>query len=154
MKLFLFIVMTSISVSVVCFAQNTDIPVAVKKSFDRIQPNTKVHWDLKNQLNGQIKSFEQLPKSKLLFTGQFQENGSVSAHIFNAKGEYIRKEIGIKPNELPLLTQIYVRSEMKHPISKATRWETLDGSIEYCVTLGQRQYLFSQYGDNLGRLEL
>ena len=100
------------------------------------------------------KSFEQLPKSKLLFTGQFQENGSVSAHIFNANGNYIRKEIGIKPNEHPLLTQIYVRSEMKHPISKATRWETLDGSIEYCVTLGQRQYLFSQYGDNLGRLEL
>lgn len=89
-----------------------------------------------------------------MYIGQFRENNTVAAHVFNGNGVYIRKEIGIKPNELPVLTQIYLRSKIQHPISKASRWEATDGSIEYCVTLGQRKYLFSQHGDNLGQLEL
>jgi hypothetical protein len=60
--------------------------------------------------------------------------------------------VGIKPSELPILTQNFVRSEIQHPISKAARWEAKDGSIEYCVTLGHRKYLFSQFGNNLGEL--
>jgi hypothetical protein len=152
MKLFLPTVITAILISISCIAQDLQIPTSVQKAFDHAQPDTEVYWDLENELNEESESFEHLAKSKLLFTGQFKENGSISAHVFNAKGAYIRKEVGIKPSELPILTQNFVRSEIQHPISKAARWEAKDGSIEYCVTLGHRKYLFSQFGNNLGEL--
>lgn len=154
MKLFLPSTITFVLLSFTSVAQNVQIPISVQKAFNRVQPNTEVYWDLENELNEGSESYADLSKSKLIYTGQFKENNSISAHVFNGKGVYIRKEIGIKPNELPILAQIFVRSKMQHPISKASRWEAKDGSIEYCVTLGQRKYLFSQHGDNLGQLEL
>lgn len=154
MKLILPIAITAILFSVSGIAQNVTIPTSVQKAFNRIQPDTEVYWDLENELNEGAKSFARLPKSKLIYKGQFKENGLISAHVINANGEYVRKEVGMKPNELPILTQIFVRSKIQHPISKATRWESIDGSIEYCVTLGHQKYLFSEHGDNLGQLEL
>ena len=154
MTTYLTTTITCILLTITGVAQNDQVPTSVQRAFSEIQPDTQVHWDLDNQLNEKTNSFKHLPNSKLIFTGQFKENGSISAHVFNGNGTYIRKEVGIKPNELPILTQVFVRSKIQHPISKATRWEVFDGSVEYCVTLGQRKYLFSQHGDNLGQLEL
>ena len=135
-------------------AQDIQIPRSVMLGFEQIQPSTQAHWDLKNDFTYEAINDNQIPMSKVFYVAQFMENGHVSAHVFNGHGKYIRKEVDISSGDLPALTQFLISSELKHPISKASRWMNNDGSVNYYVRLGHQSYLFGEYGDNLGRYHL
>ena len=137
-----------------CIAQEFQIPRSVMLAYEQIQPSTQAHWDLKNDFTYEAISDNRIPLSKVFYVAQFMENGHVSAHVFNGHGKYIRKEVDISSGDLPALTQFLITSELKHPISKASRWMNSDGSVNYFVRLGHQSYLFGEFGDNLGRYHL
>lgn len=134
--------------------QAIQIPTPVQQAFEEMQPETNAHWDIENDFTYEAVKSNRIPMSKVYYVAQFIENGLISAHVFNGHGKYIRKEVDIQSSELPALTQFLISSELRHPISKSSKWLNQDGSVVYFVRLGHQSYLFGEFGDNLGKYQL
>ncbi len=96
---------------------STQVPVAVKASFEKAYPAVKnVKWE----------------KEKSNFEAGFKQGGNEMSAVFKADGTQLETELEIKPADLPATVTAYVKQHYKGAtIKEAAKITKANGEVNY-----------------------
>jgi hypothetical protein len=124
------------SISLGAYAQQkvsaSKVPPAVKTSFAKQFPGTKVSWELENGN----------------YEAGFEQQGHEMAALFQANGALIESEVEIKISELPATVTDYVKSHYKgSKIKEAAKITKASGEVNYEAEVNGKDVIFDSNGN-------
>jgi outer membrane receptor for ferric coprogen and ferric-rhodotorulic acid len=130
MKNLIMMMAVSVGITVSACAQ-VKVPAAVKSSFDKEYPGTKVKWE----------------KEGGNYEAGFEQKGHEMSVIYTPSGMATEKEMEIKVAELPQSVKDYVSQHMKGAkIKEAAKITKSNGEVQYEAEVNGKDILFTPNG--------
>ncbi len=130
MKNLMMIMAVSVGITVTAFAQ-VKVPVAVKNSFNKEYPGTKVKWE----------------KEAGNYEAGFEMKGHEMSVIYTPTGVATEKEMEMAVSELPKSVSDYVSQHMKGAkITGAAKITKSNGEVQYEAVVNKKDVMFTADG--------
>ena len=131
------LLMSVMAITAIVFAANAQklnaskVPTAVKTSFTKQFPGTKVKWEKENGL----------------FEAGFDYKGSEMSAMFEANGTMTESEMEIKVTELPASVMQYISTHYKGVnVKEAAKITKANGEVNYEAEVKGRDLIFDASG--------
>ncbi|MBK0383191.1 PepSY-like domain-containing protein [Pedobacter sp. SD-b] len=130
MKNLILMLAASVALSVTACAQ-VKVPDAVKSSFNKEYPGTKVKWE----------------KEGANYEAGFEQMGHEMSVIYSSNGTSLEKEMEIKVSELPkVVTDNVMKMHKGAKIKEAAKITKANGEVQYEAEVNGKDMLFTEAG--------
>ena len=116
--------------------QNTKIPLAVEKAFQKSHPTMKAKWE----------------KEGDKYEAGYKQNGNKISELYSSTGTLEESEIAIAVSQLPAPVSQYISKHQLGTIKEAAKITKADGSVLYEAEVKSGDALFDAKG-NFVRLQ-
>lgn len=109
------------------------VPVIIKNAFVKMYPDIKnAEWNMESSL----------------YKARFAEKNYKGSVMFDKNGKWTEREVVVPEKSLPASIETYMQTNYKNmKIKEAAKVTKASGEIQYKVTIGGKQILFTKEGD-------